>query len=235
MRERETRVDHEFKEIAEQLVEKHSRFFPDDFNLERFMFIRTSYMRPKWVARIRKCGHPWGGLPGLESIIYLVETADDHWQALTKAQQVLIVFHELKHVPKGGCDFQSKDCGKVLDHPIQDFPECVAAANGNLFWNEPGYEDVPNLLEDPTTFDLENSLERVGFLNDPERSEFELPSTDQPIKDLVEAMLKLMHESKTENEIRRRLRNSVRPNEPAPNEPTPNEPILNETVNVEEV
>lgn len=200
MREKSTFVDDEFKEIAEGIFEQFARFFPEDFDLSRFFFIRTEGIKPKWISKVRKIGHPWGSLPGLENIIYLIETSADNWNVLNDAQKSLVVFHEMKHIPEGGCDFDSSTCGKLVEHPVQDFPECIAAANGNLFWAEVGHgEELPNILNSGSKFNLEESLKRTGFIPDDDKKidkvkEFSASicetkpeeSTDETKKELLE-------------------------------------------------
>jgi len=208
MREKSTFVDEEFKDYAEQIVERYPRFFPEDFDLTKFFFLRTEGIKPKWIAKIRKIGHPWGSLPGLEDIIYLVEVAAEMWEPLSEAQRVLTVFHELKHVPEGGCDFDSNNCGKVEDHPVQDFPECIAAANGNLFWYDPGHgEDLPNILDVSAKFDLETALKRTGFIDDESRKSPSSPEDigidedDDEVPDIAEALVEDLKKRKHEEEV----------------------------------
>lgn len=208
MREKSTFTDEEFKDYAEQIVEKYSRYFPEDFDLSKFFFIRTEGIKPKWISKIRKIGHPWGALPGLEEMIYLVETASECWEPLSEAQRILTVFHELKHVPEGGCDYESNNCGKVEEHPVQDFPECIAAANGNLFWYDPGHgEDLPNILDTCSRFDLEKALKRTGFLPDDSRKppsspeDIGIDDDDSVDADVAEALVKDIAERKHKKEI----------------------------------
>lgn len=207
MIEKSTFVDEEFKEIAEKILERFPRFFPEDFNLSKFFFLRTEEIKPKWISKIRKIGHPWGSLPGLENMIYLVETAAECWEPLNEAQRVLTVFHELKHVPEGGCDFDNNNCGKVEEHPVQDFPECIAAANGNLFWYEAGQgEDLPNILDSGSKFDLETALKRTGFIEDKSRKPVDSPKDigideDEADADVAEAMVEAIKDRKHEEEI----------------------------------
>jgi len=187
MREKSIYEDTEFKDFAKKLVEKYPRFFPEDFDLDKFYFIRTESMKPKWISRVRKIGHPWGALPGLDQMVYLVETAEDCWEPLTEAQRILVVFHELKHIPEGGCDYDSNECGKLVDHPIQDFPECIAAANGNLFWNNAGHgDDLPNILDKHTPFDLEAALKRTGFLESEDRKTLTAPDDSDDVEETDE-------------------------------------------------
>jgi hypothetical protein len=209
MREKSTFVDEEFKELAEKVIAKFPRFFPEDFDLSKFFFLRTEGIKPKWISKVRKIGHPWGSLPGLEDMVYLVETAAECWEPLNDAQRVLTVFHELKHVPEGGCDFDSNSCGKVEEHPVQDFPECIAAANGNLFWYEPGQgDDLPNILDSGSRFDLEEALKRTGFLEDESRKPISSPEDigideeDEEVDaDVAEAIVETMKKKKHEEEV----------------------------------
>jgi len=204
MREKSTFDDEEFKEIAVQLLEMYPRFFPEDFDLTKFFFIRTEGVKPKWIAKIRKIGHPWGSLPGLENMIYLVETAAENWEVLTDSQRVLTVFHELKHVPEGGCDLESNDSGKVIEHPVQDFPECIAAANGNLFWYEPGHgDDLPNILDRSSSFDLEQALKRTGFIEDEARKSVPKPDGLDEEEDVAASMLDDIEERETKSELKK--------------------------------
>jgi hypothetical protein len=208
MREKSTFVDEEFKDYAEQIIKRYPRFFPEDFDLSKFFFLRTEGIKPKWIAKIRKIGHPWGSLPGLEDMIYLVETAAEMWEPLNEAQRVLTVFHELKHVPEGGCDFDSNSCGKVEDHPVQDFPECIAAANGNLFWYDPGHaEELPNILDTSSKFDLEEALKRTGFIEEEGRKALKSPEDigiddEEEIEaDVAEAIVKDVAARKYKEEV----------------------------------
>jgi len=211
MREKSTFSDEEFKEIATKLVDKYPRFFPEDFDLTKFFFMRTEVIKPKWVAKIRKIGHPWGSLPGLEQMIYLVETAEEQWEPLTEAQRILVVFHELKHVPEGGCDLDSNSCGKVEEHPVQDFPECIAAANGNLFWMQAGHgDDLPNILDGYTRFNLEAALKRTGFIESEDRKPLREPEDGEDADDdLAKKMLEDLEERKKESELAKTKRNAV--------------------------
>ena len=210
MREKSTYEDIEFKEIAEKIEKKYPRFFHEDFDLDKFYFIRTETIKPKWISRVRKIGHPWGALPGLDRVIYLVETADEHWEPLTEAQRVLTVFHELKHIPEGGCDYDSKECGKLIDHPIQDFPECIAAANGNLFWFQAGHgEDLPNILDTGKSFDLEASLKRAGFIEEEDRKPLVSPEDEDSDEDIAKKMLEDMESRKTDAEIKKIEKDAV--------------------------
>lgn len=174
MREKNTWCDEEFKKVARELYQKYPHLLSRNLDVDKIFFMRTSDVEPRWVSKIRKCGHPWGSMPGLEEIIYVVETADAHWKRLNQAQRVLVVFHELKHIPDDGCDMEHDNRGKIIDHPIQDFPECVAAANGNLFWGSPGQE-IPNILETSPNFDLEQALKRVGLMVDAETKRVKYP------------------------------------------------------------
>jgi hypothetical protein len=203
MREKSTFEDEEFKEYANRLVSKYPRFFPEDFDLEKFFFIRTEEIKPKWISKVRKIGHPWGALPGLDRVIYLVETAEENWSPLSDSQRVLVVFHELKHIPEGGCDYDSNECGKVIEHPVQDFPECIAAANGNLFWMEPGHgEDLPNILDSHTPFDLEAALKRTGFIEHSDRKPLAVPEEEiDEDEDLAKKMIESLEERKKDSEL----------------------------------
>ena len=216
MREKSTFTDEEFKEYAEQIIERYPRFFPEDFDLSKFFFLRTEGVKPKWISKIRKIGHPWGSLPGLEDMIYLVETAAECWEPLSEAQRVLVVFHELKHVPEGGCDYDSNNCGKVEDHPVQDFPECIAAANGNLFWYDPGHgEDLPNILDTDSRFDLEQALKRTGFIDDDTRKaptspeDIGIDEDDEIPADVAEALVKDLKEKRHEKEVEKIKRSAA--------------------------
>jgi len=200
MKEKSTFIDEEFKDLAEKILEQFSRFLPEDFNLDRFFFIRTEGVKPKWVSKVRKIGHPWGSLPGLDDMIYLVETASENWELLNEAQRTLVVFHEMKHIPEGGCDFDSAECGKVVDHPIQDFPECIAAAKGNLFWYEPEHgEELPNILLTGSKFDLEAALKRTGFIEDEDRKELIEPNEEED--DMAASMIGDMKDRKDKEEV----------------------------------
>jgi len=220
MKEKSTFVDEEFSDYAKQIIKNYPRFFPEDFDLSKFFFLRTEGIKPKWIAKIRKIGHPWGSLPGLENMIYLVETAAEMWEPLSEAQRVLTVFHELKHVPEGGCDFDSNNCGKVVDHPIQDFPECIAAANGNLFWFDPGHgEDLPNILDVTSRFDLEKALRRTGFIEDEGRKPLTSPEdigideTEEVESDVAEAIVKDLKKRKHEEEVKKIKRKAAKEEE----------------------
>jgi predicted metallopeptidase len=150
--------DEEFKTIAEKLVQKYPNLFAEDIDTSAIHYIRTPDIEPKWIARIRRCGHPWNKLPGASGIVYLIETANEKWQLLNDAQRALVVLHELKHVPSGGFTPDSDEYGKLVEHTVQDFLECIAAANGNPFWNDPGHGDVVNLLEENITFDTGQAM-----------------------------------------------------------------------------
>jgi hypothetical protein len=177
MREKDTWEDNEFREIAEKLLKRYPQFFPNDLSLDCIYFIRTATIKPVWISKIRRCGHPWGSMPGLEDIVYLIETSDERWRGLNEAQRILVVFHELKHVPEHGCEMDDeKQRGKIIDHPIQDFAECIAAANGNLFWGAPNQE-IPNILEESTDFDLEASLKRAGLIMDEKTNKVTYPNS----------------------------------------------------------
>jgi len=153
-------LDTEFKEISEKLVKKYPDLFAEDMDTEAVHFIRTPDVEPKWIARIRRCGHPWNKLPGSAGIIYLVETANEKWKLLNDAQRVLVVLHELKHIPSGGFTEDSDDFGKLLEHTVQDFLECIAAAGGDPFWADPGRgEGIVNLLKTDTKFNTEKAMQ----------------------------------------------------------------------------
>jgi len=169
MKEKSVTQHNEFKDIAEKLLTQYPRFFPEDFTLDVFYFIKTSDIKPKWVARVRKVGHPWNTLPGIGNIVYLVETAEEQWEKLSKEQRNLVVLHELLHIPFGGCDYESSMCGSLRDHSVQDFPEVIAAAKGNLFWATPGYEDIPDIINGGDVCDLEKALINSGLMPDPNR------------------------------------------------------------------
>ena len=232
MREKSTYIDDEFKDLAIKIVEKYPKFFPEDFDLTKFFFIRTEDIKPKWISKIRKVGHPWGALPGLDQMIYLVETAQDNWEPMTEAQRVLIVFHELKHVSEGGCDFESDSCGKLEDHPVQDFPECIAAANGNLCWFHPGHgDDLPNILDRRSTFDLSAALRKSGFIESEDRKPLSPPADDgeESDEDLVKGMLEDMEERKKKDELSKIKKSAVI------EETSPEENEENEEIEVDEV
>ena len=212
MREKSTFEDTEFKEFAKKLVSKYPRFFPEDFDIDKFYFIRTESIKPKWISRVRKIGHPWGALPGLDEVVYLVETADEMWEPLTEAQRILVVFHELKHIPEGGCDYDNNECGKLIDHPVQDFPECIAAANGNLFWASPGHgDDLPNILDESKPFDLEGALKRAGFIESEDRKPLASPEdiNEDSDEDLASKMLEDMERRKSESELKKIKKDAI--------------------------
>jgi len=211
MREKSTFEDEEFKEFSKKLVEKYPRFFPEDFDLDKFFFIRTESIKPKWISKVRKIGHPWGALPGLDQMIYLVETAEECWEPLTESQRILVVFHELKHIPEGGCDTDSNECGKLVEHPVQDFPECIAAANGNLFWMQAGHgDDLPNILDKHAPFDLEAALKRTGLLESEDRKSLVSPDdVEETDEDLAKKMLEDMEERKKDSEISKIKKSAV--------------------------
>jgi predicted metallopeptidase len=154
-------TDTEFADIARQLVEKHPHLFGDDIDLARVHFIRTPDKKTKWIARVRPCGHPWNTLPGAENIVYIIETADEKWKNLNEAQKAIVVLHELKHIPNGGfTEEDDKTFAKVIDHVVQDFLECIAAAKGDPFWMEVGHgANVMNLLREAARFNLDDALQ----------------------------------------------------------------------------
>jgi len=70
------------------------------------------------------------------------------------------VLHELKHIPSGGFTEDSDDFGKLLEHTVQDFLECIAAAGGDPFWSDPGRgEAIVNLLKTDTKFNTEKAMQ----------------------------------------------------------------------------
>jgi predicted metallopeptidase len=153
-------TDTEFADIAKQLIEKHPHLFGEDIDLERVHFIRTPDVKSKWISRVRPCRHPWNTLPGAENIVYIIETSDEKWKLLNEAQRAIVVLHELKHIPDGGFTEEEKDTfAKVVDHVVQDFLECIAAAKGDPFWMEPGHGvNVMNLLREQARFNLDEAL-----------------------------------------------------------------------------
>ena len=183
--------DKEVKAIARKILDKFPKFFPEDFVLGKIYCMRTEEITPKkWIARIRPIGHPWCNLPLMSHLTYLLEVADERWALLSEAQRNLVIFHELLHVPKGGCDPECNKHGTLKDHAVQDFPECIAAADGNLFWMQTGAE-IPDILDDRTTkLDLAKSLEKAGYSADPEREPFPIPEGDDLSDDPIEDMLK---------------------------------------------
>lgn len=160
--------DKESRDIAHQLIFKYPHFFASDINLKKIYFMRTEEYEPKsWIARVKTIGHPWSGLPSMEDYIYLLEVIDTKYTELSMAQRSLLIFHELLHIAEGGCDFESKNCGKLRDHEIQDFPEIIAASGGHLYWNRPGETGIPDLLsEEGVEIDLEEALKKSGYLKE---------------------------------------------------------------------
>ena len=153
-------IDTEFKEIAEKLVKKYPQLLAEDMDIPSVYFIRTPDIEPKWISRIRRCGHPWNKLPGADAIVYLVETADEKWKLLNEAQRTLVVLHELKHIPSGGFTDDSDDFGKLIEHTVQDFLECIAAAGGDPFWSEPGRgSEIVDLLKEDVRFNTASAMQ----------------------------------------------------------------------------
>ena len=75
---------------------------------------------------------------------YILEVNHQFWDDLPDAVKHLLIYHELLHIPEGGCDSSSKTYKKTLPHDTKDFTKVLSMASGveeeQLNWCSPTAE-----------------------------------------------------------------------------------------------
>ena len=128
-------IANDYKDIAMQLQDKYPVNF-DYLDFDKILFlVKTDKAPKKKFAECRKVIAPYNFLTEYKFIITFYEP---NMIALTEAQKIMVVFHELFHID---VDFE-----KIRKHNIEDFKEIIMKVGNNPFWSiDP---NCPNLLED---------------------------------------------------------------------------------------
>ena len=141
----EFRESQELYDIALKLVTRIDRV--SHIDVKEVLFLDEIETTPKALARC----YALQDLPiqFFTDKKYCVVVYRANTDSLSPQQLVLLVLHELMHIPMEG--------RRVIDHDVKDF---VALLNLNRNWSKPGVE-VPDILEigDNQGFSEESTLE----------------------------------------------------------------------------
>ena len=155
MATKEYQMDTVARELAEKLVGAYQTIF-EGVDVDNIGFIRIIGKKPsKAKGKLYKVGWPY---EVYMDKYYVMEIDGAGWDIMSEQQQAMLIFHELLHVPDGGCDPQSKNHRKIRKHDVEDFSECLIAADMNLDWAAQG-EKIENIFDRATKRDEEKEIE----------------------------------------------------------------------------
>lgn len=127
-----TEIGEHWQEIATQLCEKYEVAF-EHIQLDKVLFLSETEKAPKKYADTRLVKFPFDFLTDYR---YIITFYENNIQAMTDAQKIILVFHELLHIDES---FE-----KIKKHNIEDFRELIGKFGCN--WDiDP---NLPNILAD---------------------------------------------------------------------------------------
>ena len=121
------------------------------FKTKNILCIKTTgHLSDKKVAVVTPIKFPYSELPGGSDYYYILEVNGVVWESLHRTVRALLIFHELLHIPEGGCDPTSKAHRKTTPHDTQDFLTVLAIAGSTsvekLNWCRPDAK-IPDILK----------------------------------------------------------------------------------------
>jgi len=122
----------DMQEMAKKLIEIKDDIMHIDF--KEVLFLKELETRPKPLARCYALtGHPIQYFTNARFLIVFYESNIDYF---TYDQRVILLYHELKHIPAIG--------DKLVDHDIKDFYDILQLG---IDWSQPNAV-VPKLIEE---------------------------------------------------------------------------------------
>ncbi|CAK0767425.1 PhageMetallopep domain-containing protein [Gammaproteobacteria bacterium] len=124
--------DEDLRELASQIIARREDVA--HVELDQVLFFLDLASTPKASARCYSFAeHPIKFFTRARFAIVVYDYRTDYF---TPEQMAILIYHELKHIPKRGT--------KLVDHNVKDFSEVLRIA---LDWAEPGAV-VPDILKE---------------------------------------------------------------------------------------
>jgi predicted metallopeptidase len=119
----------DYQDIAEKLIDRFSVAF-EHIELDKVLFLSETEKAPKKHAEVKIVRAPYTFMTEYKFIITFYDPMN---AALTDAQKVMLVFHELLHI--------DNDFNKLRKHNVEDFRELVSKYGVN--WDiDPNLENI---------------------------------------------------------------------------------------------
>ena len=150
-------VSEPLTKLLYRIVDKFHNDFP---NIQRgqVIVLKVSEVgKSKYLGRCRAITEPWAttirfSSKNKDSLYYIIEVNHDrieHFGFYEGAQErlKLLLFHELKHIPREGTVVGSPEFKQIVKHDTEEFISClrIAGVNGPIMWEIVG--DIPDILK----------------------------------------------------------------------------------------
>jgi len=145
-------VNPDHMKLVNAIMKQHKDTFSDILPSGLCVLSCYGYNKAKWLGRCRGIRPPYDAL--IPDVTYLIEVNEDRINGLgyyedpDKKALKMLLYHELRHIPNGGTDPESKQYKKIAKHDLLEFSDCLrlAGVQGPIDWACAAPEDLPDIL-----------------------------------------------------------------------------------------
>lgn len=143
------------KEVYPVLLELQKKYkkYIGHVNLKKIRVVTAVYSKQYDFFAIVRYFHPAVKMFMIEDIDYILEICLPNSSGFNKNQMLVLLLHELMHIPTGGTDNKHVNYLGIADHDIEEFSQIMKLTVNFFDWAK-DREKVQNILEESKIEDI---------------------------------------------------------------------------------